>query len=88
MNYNMSEAEYELMDELYFVQPFAYLKEETGWEDDQLLDILQQLYQKGFIKCLNDPDEEIFEGADIDQSGKKYYYLATKKGLMYHNTRE
>ncbi len=84
----MSEAEFDLMDELYFVQSFAYLKEAMGWDDEQLLAILQQLYGKGYIKCMIEPDSEMFEKADILQDGKEYFYLATKKGLMYHNTRE
>ncbi|MBS9524106.1 hypothetical protein KIH41_08460 [Litoribacter ruber] len=84
----MSEAEFDLMDELYFVQSYAYLKEAMGWDDEQLLAILQKLYGKGYIKCMTEPDSEIFDKADILKAGRDYYYLATKKGLMYHNTRE
>jgi len=82
----MSEDEFDLIDELYFVQTYGYLEEELGWEDKKLLVILQDLYDKGFIKCLSHPDKELFDNIDIIGQGKLYYYLATKKGLMHHNT--
>jgi len=82
----MSDAEFELMDELYFVQTYGYVKEELGWDDEKLLIILQDLYDKGFIKCLSHPDKELFDNIDIKGEGTQYYYLATKKGLMHHNT--
>lgn len=82
----LSDQEYELMDELYFVQPFGYLKETLGWEDAVLLTTLQGLYKRHLIKCLHEPDQEIFDGAQISEMGKSYYYLATKEGLMVHNT--
>ncbi|WP_194776178.1 hypothetical protein [Pararhodonellum marinum] len=81
----MSDDEFDLMDELYFVQPYVHLKEQLGWEDEKLLSTLQLLYQKEWIKCLYQPDEEIFSDARILQDGKAYYYLASKKGLMEHN---
>jgi len=84
----MSEDEFDLLDELYFVQSFDYLKDVMDWEEGRLKAALHNLYHKGYIKCFKEPDEEIFEGADIEEDGMKYYYLATKKGLMYHNTRD
>ncbi|MBD8490414.1 hypothetical protein IFO69_16800 [Echinicola sp. CAU 1574] len=82
----MSEEEYELMDELYFVQPFSYLKETLGWEEERLLLVLQGLYERELIKCLKEPDREIFDEVEVVKEGRAYYYLATKKGLMEHNT--
>jgi hypothetical protein len=81
----MSDAEFDLLDELYFVQPFVYLKDLLKWEDGHLLQTLNSLYQEGLIKCLKTPDEERFDRVDIFSEGKDLYYLATKKGLMVHN---
>ncbi len=81
----MTDEEFDLLDELYFVQHYQYLKEIMGWEDEKLLANLQLLYQKDFIKCLRHPDEEIFEKTDINKEGVILYYLASKKGLMKHN---
>lgn len=82
----MTDAEFDLMDELYFVQPFEYIKETLKWEDGLLLNTLQLLYSQGFIKCLETPDEERFDEVDILKDGKKLFFLATKKGLMAHNS--
>jgi hypothetical protein len=82
----MTEDEFDLLDELYFVQHFDYLKETLDWEEHRLLTTLQSLYEKSFIKCLKGPDDEIFEEIIFQIQGKQLYYLATKKGLMEHNT--
>ncbi|UZD24596.1 hypothetical protein PBT90_14530 [Algoriphagus halophytocola] len=82
----MSEAEFDLMDELYFVQPFSYLKESLDWEDSLILSTLKSLYTQGYIKCLDDPDSERFGAVDMESEGKDLFFLATKKGLMAHNT--
>ncbi|GAB2496529.1 hypothetical protein [Algoriphagus taiwanensis] len=81
----MTDAEFDLLDELYFVQHFSYLKDALGWEDSQLLETLQSLYSSGLIKCLVGPDDERFDQVNISLEGKNLFYLATKKGLMAHN---
>lgn len=83
----MTDEEFDLLDELYFVQHFDYLKETMGWEDEQLLSVLDSLYKKSFIKCLKGPDDEIFDLDSIKEEGKGMFFLATKKGLMAHNGR-
>lgn len=81
----MTDEEFEVLDELYFVQPYGYLKETLGWEDGKLLATLQSLYANERIKCLEEPDKEIFEQVDVLEKGIDLFYLATKKGLMEHN---
>ena len=82
----MSEEEFDLMDELYFVQPYHYLKEELGWEDEKLLATLQLLIDKEWVKCFFNVDEEVKDNFNLEKEGKEYYYLATKAGLMEHNS--
>jgi hypothetical protein len=82
----MNEEEFDLMDELYFVQPYSYLVKTLDWEEELLLATLQQLFSQGYIKCLEDPDKEIFGVVDVIKQGPNLYFLATKKGLMAHNT--
>jgi len=81
----MTEEEFDLIDELYFVQSYDYLKQELDWEDEKLLVILQKLIDKEWINCYSSPDEEIFDDPDIPNKGKTYFYLASKKGLLEHN---
>lgn len=83
----MTEDEFDLLDELYFVQHFDYLDEVMGWEEDQLLSTLESLYRKSYIKCLKAPDDELFEISNFKQQARDLYFLATKKGLMAHNGR-
>jgi hypothetical protein len=82
----MSDEEFDLLDELYFVQPYAILQEALGWPDLQLLNTLTLLKDKGWIKCFVAPDQECFEDIDLHELGKVLLYLATKKGLMAHTT--
>jgi hypothetical protein len=82
----MSDTEFDLLDELYFVQAYDFIKESLKWEDELLLETLNSLYQSGMIKCLSAPDTERFDQVDLFKEGKNLFYLATKKGLMAHNT--
>tara|TARA_R110002124_G_scaffold160114_1_gene327285 strand:+ start:112 stop:363 length:252 start_codon:yes stop_codon:yes gene_type:complete len=82
----MNDQEFDLMDELYFVQPYGYLLETLNWEENLILSTLHSLFSQGYIKCLDDPDSERFGEVDILKEGKDLYFLATKKGLMAHNT--
>ena len=81
----MIDAEFDLLDELYFVQSYIDVKKSLGWDDQLLLETLNSLYQEGMVKCLSLPDEERFDEVNIFVEGKSLYFLATKKGLMAHN---
>jgi hypothetical protein len=82
----MTDLEFDLMDELYFVQPFPHLLQTLAWEENILLQTLESLFQKGYIKCLQSHDHERFDEIDWQREGKELFYLATKKGLMAHNS--
>lgn len=82
----MSDEEFDVLDELYFVQPYAFLQETLAWEDKRLLDTLTSLVEKGWVKCFTEPDQECFETINLQEVGKELLYLATKKGLMAHTT--
>ena len=55
----MSDEEFDLLDELYFVQPYAILQDALGWPDPQLLNTLTLLKDKGWIKCFSEEEEEV-----------------------------
>jgi len=83
----MSDLEYDVIDELYFVQSYGHLKETLSWDEDMLRDTLRKLLEKGWIKCYINPNQEIFEDEiDFETSYRKYYYLASKSGLFAHNS--
>ncbi len=84
----MSDNEFDLLDELYFVTPFHELQDKLDFDEDTLKQTLLACYEKGWIKVLTDQDTEIKVDKDkILQQGSQYMYLATKKGLMTHNGR-
>lgn len=84
----MSDEEFDVLDELYFVQPFDYLIEELEMTALDLKEVLQGLLKRGWVKCFYNMNEEVFEDQlDFENSYEQYYYLATKTGLLAHNGR-
>jgi hypothetical protein len=83
----MSDLEYDVLDELYFVQSFSHLKDVLQWDDGVLKDTIEKLLQKEWIRCYASPTEELF-GDDIDFETRyhTYFYLASKSGLFAHNS--
>lgn len=83
----MTDIEYEILDELYFVVSFHQLLKETSLTDDTLKQELKSLINKGWVRSFSSPSEEI--DIDITHFDKLYqslYYLASKKGLFAHNS--
>ena len=84
----MSDQEFELLDQLYFVTPYAELAELTGFGGQALQDCLWQLIARGWVKYFAGPDNELKpDETDFRQNFAKYQYLATRQGLLEHNRR-
>lgn len=84
----MSDIEFDVLDELYFVQPFAYLVDELELDELDLREALSTLIDKGWVKCfLSMQEEELIHEVKLEEKYKEYFYLATKAGLMAHNGR-
>jgi hypothetical protein len=84
----VNDTEFDILDELYFVTSFLELRQNLGFADAQLCQSLKELVKCGFIKCLYpDPDSEIeFEESSFAENYRNYFFLATKKGLLQHNS--
>ena len=85
----MTDADYDLLDELYFVTPFANLQAKTGLPAAELLEQLRGLLERGLIRSYwPDPDTELaYETTSFGAIGRDAAYLASKEGLLAHNTR-
>jgi hypothetical protein len=84
----MTDTEFDVLDELYFVQSFAALQQVLVMPEFELKDVLQGLMKKGWIKCFKSAAEELpAEEVYFENEFKNYYYLATKAGLLAHNSR-
>tara|TARA_A100000171_G_scaffold52642_1_gene72114 strand:- start:48 stop:302 length:255 start_codon:yes stop_codon:yes gene_type:complete len=84
----MTDKEFDVLDELYFVQPFDAILEETGLAKEELKQVLSGLLNKGWVKCYGDRQAEMpIASKDLGNDLTSYFYLATKEGLLVHNGR-
>ena len=84
----MTEEEFNVLDELYFVTPYDEIQKSVGLSHEKLRSILISLWEKGWLRCYQGIDNELdIHTADISNQFDKYHYLASKEGLMAHNTR-
>ncbi|WP_425391827.1 transporter [Ekhidna sp.] len=83
----MTDEEFDIIDELYFVTSYTDLKEATEFSDEQLRTHLIQMAQKGWVRVYKNVDEESeLERLDFENDYQSFFYLASKKGLFEHNT--
>lgn len=83
----MSENEFDILDELYFVTSYPDLKSALSLNDEEICVALQSLIRQGYVKILY-PDqdtEHTFEETSFGRHYREYYFLATKAGLIVHN---
>lgn len=85
----MTDLEFDVLDELYFVQSFDYLHKTLNINDLEIKNILKALLSKGWIKCFYQDRDEVVIETELDFENKyaQYAYLATKEGLLAHNSR-
>lgn len=85
----MTDSEYIILDELYFVTSYANLRESTELSDEILKENIIRLVDLGWVKVYLSPDEvaEEISVADLGQNYASYSYLASKKGLLAHNAK-
>ena len=84
----MTDSEFDVLDELYFVQSFKDIEQLVVMPEKVLKNVLYEMLQKKWIKCLASPDQELTNSElDFENHYNTYYYLATKTGLLAHNTR-
>ena len=82
----MTDLEFDILDELYFVETFENLQKKLNLDKKILSKCLKQLLENGWIKCFSENREEIFTDlTHFEEKFDKYSYLATKAGLKAHN---
>lgn len=83
----MTELEFNVLDELYFLQSYSYLSSSLKLSDDDLKKTLIALLNKGWVRCYTSPIDELgSETLSVESEYKNYHYLATKAGLLAHNS--
>ena len=86
----MSELEFQIMDEVYFLCSFQQLLQVLGCDEEKLNDALIDLLRVEMIQQLEFSEENAdylkLETPDFSRI-KSCSYVATKKGLLEHNSR-
>ncbi len=84
----MTDSEFDILDELYFVISFIELHQKLSWDELELKQWLSLLLNRGYIKCfINASDELPHEDLDFENNYRNYHYLVTKEGLFAHNSK-
>lgn len=83
----MTNAEFDVLDELYFIRSYKELGKSLDIRDAILISTLQKLLDRGWVSCYISPSEEIeMDIRKLETEYWKYHYLATKAGLRAHNS--
>lgn len=85
---SLSDLEYRILDELYFVSSFQTLLDNLDADKSLILDSLNNLLKNGLVIQMKygEGRERKLETADfttLEQS----HFVASKKGLLIHNSR-
>jgi hypothetical protein len=85
----MTEIEYEIIDELYFVTSFSDIAQALHLPEADLCLNLKNLVKRSYVKAYYpDPDTEVeWDNDEFDRECRHYFFLATKAGLIAHNSR-
>ena len=89
LHFPVTDPEFDLLDELYFVTPFRALLQKTGLPAPELENQLRTLLEQGLIRSYwPDPDTELaYEESSFGALSQDCLFLASKEGLLQHNTR-
>lgn len=85
----MTDLEFDVLDELYFVIAFQDLRSNLSIDEMELREVLYSMMEKGWVKCMRSFTEEATPHRDdFIRNYHNYQYLATKAGLLAHNSKD
>jgi hypothetical protein len=87
---SLSDLEYDILNCLYFVEPFHRIVEECQCDRNIVADELKNLIHKKMVSPMRFDEEthEYIRSFIYDTDNMDHYcYMATKEGLMAHNGR-
>jgi len=86
----LSTIEYDILNAVYFVEPFENILSECNEKEPVVADVLKQLIHKKYIVPMkwDETKSEFIRSFIYDSDDMRaYHYLATKEGLMVHTTK-
>ncbi len=90
MENGLSDIEFDILNAIYFVEPFAHILEECKEKPAIVSDVLKKLIDRKMVVPMqwDENKAEYIRSYMYDSDNMHaYYYLATKDGLMAHNSR-
>ena len=88
MDNSLNDLQFDILDTLYFVEPFDKVLEEVDAPRPVIVDELRTMIDKGWIQVMQfDEDEGDYRRTAIFDTDNlhSYHFLATKDGLLKHN---
>ena len=83
----MTDLEFDVLDELYFVISFDSLQKVTNLKESELRSVLGSFLKNDWVKCFSDVSTELSDDEiHFERDYANYHYLASKVGLKAHNT--
>ncbi len=90
MSDHLSDIEYDILNAIYFVEPFQNILDECKAPEKIVADVLKHLIAKKYVTPMqfDEQKQEFIRTYFYDSDDMRaYHYLATKDGLMIHNSR-
>ncbi len=84
----MNEVQFDILDKLYFVEPYQTLLSEISVPENILKNELKELIKKGWVQVMKfDEHLQDFVPTPFLNADDLHtcYFLATKQGLLNHN---
>ncbi|NDC30869.1 MAG: hypothetical protein EBZ58_08050 [Bacteroidetes bacterium] len=89
MIYELTEIDYDILNSIYFVEPFEKILEEVNYPPNVVADCLKSLIAKKYVVAMlwDDTKQDYVRSFMYDSDNMNAYsYLATKDGLLAHNS--
>ena len=85
---SLTDLEYRILDELYFVSSFQTLLQNLNEEENAMREGLKNLLERELIVQIRSTNgrEEKLDAPDLSTL-EPSYFVASKKGLLIHNSR-
>jgi hypothetical protein len=87
---DLTEVEYDILDAVYFVEPFDKILEEVAYPENIVADSLKFLITHKYVAAMKwDPKKNDHVRSYIYDSDnmRAYSYIITKDGLLVHNSK-
>lgn len=86
----MNDAQFSILDTLYFVEPYDQIIAETGLPESVVKDELRNLIAARLVQVMSydEKSKDFVRSSMYDADDMRaYHYLATKEGLLKHSGR-